>query len=1182
MYLKKIEVKGFKSFADKIELDFETGITAVVGPNGSGKSNISDAIRWVLGEQSAKSLRGSKMEDVIFAGTEKRGALGYAEVSLVIDNSDSLIDFDYSEITVKRRLYRTGESEYSINGTQCRLKDILEVFMDTGIGKDGYSLIGQGKIDEILSTRSDDRRHLFEEAAGIVKYKWRKNEAERKLENTKQNLLRIDDIIEELEVQIEPLKMQSENARKYLSYRDELKEIDINLAAHNYSELNERLTKSQNEEITLKKTKLEYENKRALIQGESEALKENLKDIEEKFTKANKDMIEMEKSFENKQGHLKLLNERHDNIIKEKGRIKEEIDEEKKVIHKIDEELSLIFNKKTEEEKKLLEVKKELADEEIRFKGIYEKCLESESLIESKKADAIQVLKDLSSISNKENTSKLNIKNLENRKAQILGEKKIKEDRKLGLMNLINSSESELQRINLLTKDIKTKIEVIKSKIQEYENEITLLTKDRNRIFDLLKQREAKALTLSAMEKDMEGFSRAVKSVIKRYSSREEVFGTINEIIEVPRGYEIAIETALSSSLQNIVVKDENIASDAIEYLKKNNLGRATFYPLTTIKGRYGNISNSVKEINGFRGIASDILRFEDKFKNVITNLLGRVIICDNLINAREIAKKTDYTFRIVTLDGDVINSGGSYTGGSSNFKNSGLISRKNTIKVLEEEIESYKTKLKDCESSIESKKNQLISKSQEEEKETNEYQKMLTKVNSESANISSIKNSLKMIEEDVSDLLIELEQIECEISNNNEFSKDTSNEKNELLIKQDHIEKEIKNITLKFKDESKLKEDMQEQITKIKIRLTGISKSVESIDDRINILKKDKASHERRINIFSSKIIDMDNTAFETQEETKIIIVEIQRISKDVIDLKNKIHEMDNYKKEGYEKREYLEKEYSKVEESIKDIFESIHKYDIQNSKMEMEIDSLKKRLWEEYEMTIPEALKIKRDINSVQEESKKVQGIKNLIKALGNININAIEEYIKVTERYEFLTGQKDDLLEAEASLMKVIEEMTVKMRQQFCEKFKIMKENFNETFKELFGGGYADLKMEEDDPLTSGIDIIVQPPGKKLQNLTLLSGGEKGLSAIALVFAILKMKPTPFCILDEIEAALDDANVNRYAKFLREYSKNTQFIIITHRKGSMAVADSLYGVTMEEKGISKIISLKLEGGI
>ncbi len=1182
MYLKRIEIKGFKSFADKLQIDIEKGITAVVGPNGSGKSNIADAIKWVLGEQSAKSLRGAKMEDVIFAGTEKRGALGYAEVTLIIDNTDSYINIDYSEISVKRRLYRTGESEYSLNGTHCRLKDILEIFMDTGIGKDGYSLIGQGKIDEILSGRVEDRRHLFEEAAGIVKYKWRKNESERKLENTRQNLLRVDDILDELEVQIEPLKDQSVNAKKYLSMKEELKKIEINLFAHNFSDLNNKLDEFKKEEKKLLETKKEYEEKKSLFQLQYEKLKNKLSYIENESSQHNSRAIELEKSFENKQGSLNLLNERHDNLIKEKTRVSDDIKEEENLIKNLEKDKIEFQEKKDIEKEKLLGIEENLSKIEKDFNTIQEKCIESENLIETKKSDAIQILKDLSEISNKINSCEINIKNLENRKEQILNEKEVKLSRKQSLNNEVDKCSEKINLVNEKIKIIKEEIEENKKNIISSEEVLKSLNKNRNNEYDVLKQKEAKVSTLSAMENDMEGFSRAVKSIMKKFSNRESVFGTINDIISVPKGYETSLEIALASSIQNIVVKSEDIAKEAIDYLKKGNLGRATFYPLTTIKGRDINLDNNIKALSGFKGIASDIVSFDNKFKNVITSLLGRVIICDNLLNAREIAKKTNYSFRIVTLEGDVINSGGSYTGGSINSKNSGFISRKNTIKSLNEEVKTHKDNLLSLEEKIKNVIESINEKKNLESEKTDNLQNILTQCSNEKAKLNSFKSSMDMINEDIKDLLTELEHIDYEIENNNKFSKEVLLSKENLNSKQKNLEEEIKNITLSFKDDSKIKEDIQNEITKAKVEYTEVKNIVNSLEEKLMAIENEISIHKRRINIFTNKLKDMENTIFETQEKTKIIISEIQGISKEVIEIKEKISNIEESKKQCLEKRDYIDKELLKVEETIISLSESIHKFDIQNSRLEIEIDNIKARLWEDYEITIPEAIKNITPITSITEENKKAKDIKTNIKSLGDINVNSIDEYKKVVERYNFLTNQKEDLINAEKSLSQVIDEITKKMQSQFIEKFKIMRENFNETFKELFGGGYADIKMEENDPLTSPIDIIVQPPGKKLQSLTLLSGGEKGLSAIALVFAILKMKPTPFCVLDEIEAALDDANVNRYAKFLKEYAKKTQFIIITHRKGSMAVADSLYGVTMEEKGISKVISLKLEGGI
>lgn len=1182
MYLKRIEIKGFKSFADKIELDFENGITAVVGPNGSGKSNIADAIKWVLGEQSAKSLRGAKMEDVIFAGTEARGALGYAEVALVLDNQSKLINLSYSEIIVKRRLYRTGESEYSINGSKCRLKDVLEIFMDTGIGKDGYSLIGQGKVEEILSTRSEDRRNIFEEAAGIIKYKWRKSETEKRLENTKQNLLRVDDIIEELKLQIEPLESQSENAKKYLKYRDELKNIEVNLLTTNFLSIKEDLNNIEKEKNSFQRTKEENDRKKTILKNKIEHIKSRLDKIDLETVKTNKLIMDMEKLFENKQGTLKLLNERHDNIQKEKKRIEGEIHLEKDLINKEEIEVKELIFKNREAKDTLNDKESILLKLEIEFENIAKKCLENNSLIENKKSDIIQIIKELSDISNKESVYEANIKNLNNRKVQILKDKNVKEEK---LISIEDNKTIVNESIESLSREIKELEKIIKEKTNNIillEMENNDLNKNRNNIFSELKKKEARFFTLESMENDMEGFSRSVKSIIKEYSGSNDVFGTVNEIIEVPKGYESSIEIALMSSLQNIVVKNEDIAKNAIEFLKKNKLGRATFYPLTTIKERYINLSDEVKSIKGFKGIASDIISFDPMFKNIVKYLLGRVVICEDLNSSREIAKKTNYSVKIVTLDGDVINPGGSYTGGSNNYKNGGLISRKNEIKSLKDEIRDYKEKLNSIENNISIKITNIKALKEEENKLKNDFQTLYSKLNTENINKKSLEENISSINDDINGFLIELEQIENEILNNNNFNKNTFSEKNLMIENQVNLEKEINTLNISSKEDNKLKNDLQEETTKMKIEIGEIKKSIEVLEEKINVKSESKDTHERRINIFSNQIIDMNNKSLETQEETKLIIVEQQKISKQLIDMKNKVHKIEVLRKNIILKRDYSEKDLEKVEDTIKNLVETIYKFEVKYSKLEVEKENIIKKLWDDYELTIPEALKDKKDIVSLKEEENKVKKIKDTIKALGNININAIEEYKTINERYKFLSEQKEDLLNAEVSLVKIIEELTEKMSKQFKEKFKLMRENFNETFRSLFGGGHADLKIEGEDPLNSGIDIIVQPPGKKLQSLSLLSGGEKGLSAIALVFAILKMKPTPFCVLDEIEAALDDANVNRYAKFLKDYSDKTQFIIITHRKGSMAVAKSLYGVTMEEKGVSKIISLKLEGGI
>jgi chromosome segregation protein len=1181
LYLKRLEVKGFKSFADKVELDFGKGITAVVGPNGSGKSNISDAIRWVLGEQSAKTLRGSRMEDIIFAGTENRKSLGLAEVSLTIDNSDNLFPLDYSEITVTRRLYRSGESEYLINNTTCRLKDIVELFMDTGIGKDGYSLIGQGKIDEILSARSEDRRNLFEEAAGIVKYKTRKQDAEKKLENTKQNLIRVNDIIQELDEQIEPLSEQSQVARKYLTLREELKELEINVILNNYEASKKKLDKISFDINELNLSRNDNENKKQEMMINFQNLRNNLKDIEKEHEEINNVRLELEKNFENKQGALKLLNERHDNLMREQERLKSEIKDEEKLIENIDNDhMGASYKKELISEG--LKDKKILIDEVNRdYLQINQKCLEFDSLVDSKKSDLIQKLKEESDINNKISTSQTNIQNLESRKKQLDNELQVKNFKKSEIRVEINKIEDVLENYNGQAEVARRKQHDMHSSMKSLEEANINLKKERNIIYDKLKSSEARFRTLNDLDKDMEGFSRAVKSVISSYKDYNRVYGTISDLIEVPKGFEVAMEIALAAAIQNIVVDNENTAAWMINYLKSNNLGRATFLPLTTIKGREIKLNNDITKLNGYIGIASDVLQYDSKFKNIISNLLGRVLICDNLESAKAIAKKSDYSYRIVTLEGDVINSGGSFTGGSTNLKNSGVFSRKSEIKDLEDLIKTNKLLLENKEYKITNNEQEVIILKNNLDIIDEEIQKLFLDINTKQSNIASFNREYDGFEEGIKGIEVELTHLQNELNKNTSIVEINKTYLDELVNNQQIIEKEINDLQVEYKNYQVKKEETLNNLTQEKILFAEQNKMLESVDAKLLQLQRDKENHKLKIVRYFEEVSKSDISIEETRNETKSIIAELQGISENVINIKNKIFNIDKDKKEISGSIAVIEKDLSNYEENLSGIIQSIHKLEISKSRIETETENLSNKLWDEYELSIPQAGKYRKDIYSVLEASKKVNELKNNIKSLGNVNVNAIEEYKRVTERHEFLTRQKDDLIKAEQSLLDIITEITKRMEQQFEEKFKLIKENFNQTFRELFEGGYGDLKLEGNDVLNSGIEIIVQPPGKKLQSLSLLSGGERGLAAIALVFAILKMKPTPFCVLDEIEAALDDANVNRFADFLRAYSKNTQFITVTHRKGSMAAADALYGVTMEEKGISKIVSIKFKGG-
>lgn len=1180
MYLKRLEIKGFKSFAEKIDLEFGKGITAIVGPNGSGKSNVSDAIRWVLGEQSAKTLRGAKMEDIIFAGTENRRPLGCAEVTLTLNNESNSLPIDYSEVTVTRRLYRSGESEYLINSSPCRLKDVVELFMDTGIGRDGYSLIGQGKIDEILSVKSEDRRNVFEEAAGIVKYKVRKTEAEKRLENTKQNLLRVNDIIEELEEQIEPLKEQSQVARRFLDLKEELKEIEINFLINSYEATCKKINKVLADIEALNLSKNEYETKKQQTIEEINRLKINAEELDTQYEINSNLRFEKEKQLENREGNIKLLKERQLNYSKDTERLKKEISENEELLKKVNTEIEKSVDESNLLKEKYNEQKCNIEAININYSDINKKYEEIEKSIENKKSDLIQILKNISDSNNKINSLNLMSESLEKRKAQLQREVIIKVEITDSLNLKIDNIQGLIGDLEKKLKELENKILEFSSLIDEYYERNNNLKSERNSIFDSLKTLEAKHSTLCDMEKDMEGFTRSVKSIISNFKDEQNVFGVIGDIVKVPAGYEIAMEIAMGSSIQNIVINNESTASHLIDYLKKNNLGRATFLPINTIRGKEIKLNEAIKSLKGFLGVASDVVETKKLFRNVVSFLLGRIIICDNLENAKKIAKAIDYSYRIVTLEGDVINAGGSFTGGSIT-KNSGIFSRKAQLSTLEAQILEKKQKFDEIEKNIVKFYNDIEKLKEVLNLYKTEKNNITLDLQSKALEHSGFNREREKIKEEKSDIETELTQIDLEVINCQKMLLENQNILNDMNIEQQNTEEQINKLQQSYKKYQTDKEEIWGELSSKRISMAEISKSLENINNIIEKEEDEKKNYLEKIQLFKSQIRDIDVNINTTNLEINNIYSEMNQIIEKVKNIREVIESIDINRKEVYLKINVNQKNLNTIDEETGSLIQSLHKLEINKSKLEMENESLANKLWDEYELTFLEAEKYRKPMEGLAVSSRRVYDLKNSIKELGDVNVNAIEEFKRVTERCNFLKGQREDLIKGENSLIEVIEEITKSMEKQFQEKFAIIKGNFNSTFKELFGGGYADLRIDGEDLLNSGIDIIVQPPGKKLQSLSLLSGGERGLAAIALVFAILKMKPTPFCVLDEIEASLDDANVNRFARFLAIYSKDSQFIVITHRKGSMAVADELYGVTMEEKGVSKVVSLKLKGG-
>lgn len=1186
MFLKSLEIRGFKSFADKTELKFKKGVTAVVGPNGSGKSNISDSVRWVLGEQSIKTLRGGKMEDVIFAGTQYRKPLGLAQVSLTLDNEDGALDTEYNEVTVSRRIFRSGETEYLINNTKCRLKDITKLFMDTGIGKEGYSLIGQGKIEAVLSGKPEERRNLVEEAAGIVKYKSRKEEAEKKLDNTEDNLVRIRDIISTYEERLEPLRKEREKALKYRDLAEELKVKEVSILIYfidnvekQLSELNEQLFKNR-EELSAKTIKLNHD-------------KEGLQSVEKEIDKLeNKDKAEKKIYYKKKEEIVQIKND----IILDKERIssaKDNIIRSEKFLQSITEKINVAKNQKeileAELKKSYLEQKNkdnQILELEKSTNDISSEINKIENKIKSLKDDEFELLRGQSEIKNSITLISSDISKKEDK------QKEIEQSSSFAQGNI---------KINLATLDVlNTKIERITSDVKTIELGITEKRKEISKLKQLLNKKdteyrdvtkkineiEANKNMLINLEKHYEGYNRTVKNLMDRISDNTIKFaeGTkvLGEVFSVTKEYETAIEVALGAGISNVITTDEKIAKNLINYLKDNRLGRATFLPLNNIKGNKLDLNSNITGIQGYIGIASEIIKFPSMYEKAINNALGRTIVCSDMDSALNISRKGNNNYRIVTLTGEIIAPGGAMTGGSQKAKNTSILGRKREIeemsllleekiteqKRLENEIESIKIKQKNSDDEILNSMDEIHSNNIE-----------ITKLNGE---LSALKNeteklnhTLEITKGEHNRNISEIEKLKGSLERKNQELQNIENQN-------------TSNKTNSSEFEQRLNELKNTEITQ-KETLTSLKISKASFDEIIQGKKNDFHRKEQELRENTQQVNEYQKEKSENQNKIKELETQIKIKEDEILKTGNVIAEFEETFKKLEAERIKLKDEYKNKEAQINSDSlilnkeeSEINRLEIQKAKRESEKDSYYTKLNDELELSLEEAKDIAKEISDVNEYKENVSDLKRRVTALGVVNLASIEEYIEVKEKYEFMYTQEQDLEKAKEELNTVIFEMTDKMKEVFRENFKILNENFNETFRELFKGGNAELILGEGDELSANIEINVEPPGKKLQNINLMSGGEKVLSAIALMFAILKMKPTPFCILDEIEAALDDANVFRYAEFLKAFSTETQFIVITHRKGTMEASDMLYGVTMEEKGISKVVSVDISSQV
>ena len=1180
MYLKRIEMQGFKSFADKTVLEFKPGITTVIGPNGSGKSNISDAIRWVLGEQSMKSLRGAKSEDIIFAGTQARKSLGFAEVSIVIDNNDNKLPIEYSEVTVTRKIYRSGETGYFINKVPCRLKDILELFMDTGIGKDGYSIIGQGKIDEILSNKSEDRRHIFEEAAGIVKYRTRKQESEKKLEQTKLNLLRINDILAEIEANIEPLKLQSDKAKQFLDLREELKSIEVGLFIYNINTYKEKLEQLVKDEDIITSQKEAEDSKMEALQASKEELRQVVDDITAQIENMQNIGFESSNKIEKINSEIGISNERIQNNSANKQRLEAEILEVKSRIEELKEEQKQKLEKKTNLTSNKEKFEKELAEKETELAELSKKLSAKELEIEGKKQIVQDNIDKKYELAAEINTQDVNYENLEKRKKQLKNEI----DSVISELDSTRYGKNEISKgfydieskrniaVEKLEKSVQAK-EQNMQKLKQYEDEISKLTYTQ-------RMKQARHQFLIETEKEKEGYNKTVKSLLvacdKDSNLNKGIHGVLANLISVEKEYETAIEMCLGQSLQNIVTSTEQDAKKMIEYLRTNSLGRASFLPIASVQGKK---LDKLTKMDGVIGIASDLVKCKKEYEQIILSLLGRTVVVEDMDTAIALAKKDKYSFRIVTLKGDIISSSGSISGGSVQTKTVNILGRSREIEDLEKELKKLEKQIADKTAEKEEYASSIGDSIEQTAKLEKELQEIEIVYATEKQKMVAVEENITRLENRLAKLKEEVTQTEKQKEENRLLKEQKEAEIQELTQQIEELNKVIEEFALNNKDNQKYIDDLNFDITNLKISVTSFDESESSIEEMVERISQDIKNNEQSIENKNQNILAI------TEENTKLeqTITEynnqIEQIKQEVTNSGTKVEELKQERIAKNEKLVNTENEIQSQFSTLESLKEQIIKLDVKKTKLEQDLQQVVESLWNEYELT-PNSTEEYQKPNNVVTAQKQVNSLRNKIKDLGSINIDSIEEYKKTKERYDFMSEQRLDLENTASKLRKIIGDMTTTMQNQFKEKFELINKNFNEVFTELFNGGKAELILEnEENILECGIDIRVQPPGKKLQNMMLLSGGEKAFTAIALLFAILKINPAPFCILDEIEAALDDVNVYRFAEYLKKFCKQTQFLVITHRKGTMEAGDSVYGVTMEENGISKLLSIKLK---
>jgi len=1182
LFLKRLELAGFKSFADRTELEFVSGITAVVGPNGSGKSNISDSIRWVLGEQSAKSLRGGNMQDIIFAGSDSRKAVNFSEVSLTLDNGDNALALDFSEVTVTRRLHRSGESEYFINKQPCRLKDITELFMDTGIGKEAYSIIGQGRIEEILSTRSEDRRAIFEEASGIVKYKSRKREATKRLEETEANLVRIHDLASELEDQLEPLKKQSAKAVEFKRLKELLKSREISLYVHGIGELHRTWTEATAALARLRDEELRLSAVVSAHDAELEGQRLALRRLDETLETLQTELLHTSEELEKTISAAEVLKERKKHA---EENVETQRESARTLLRKVEErgaEASGLREQNDALAKELNELNRRIRLEEERL--LAEAGGATFEAEERLKAELLDKLNELASARNElkyvdaqsEQYGRRTARLAEERAKAAVRAKELeacREDWLSRLESLKAQIEGERNRYMELSQLIHEKqglLEETQSTVRKWEQKVDALVSRKQTIQDL--------------QDDYDGFALGVREVLKakQKSNLHGIRGAVAELIRVPGAYEQAIETSLGAAVQHIVVENEARAREAIQYLKSRQLGRATFLPLDVIKPRSipEGERRAASAADGFVGVAAELVSFDAPYAAIVQSLLGNVVVAETLEHANRIAAKLQYRYRVVTLEGDVVNAGGSMTGGSLQKKNVSLLGRSRQIDELTKEIEAAEGNIAKLRESVDAVRADAAAAQKQLEACRDAGEKKRGEETVAKAELNRIDSELRGAKEQLSILDEDAAALEREAADEQEKRVELGERIARLAAEELALTEAIREAESLRKAAQSAKEETQQQLTDWKVKAAAVAQDKMAIASQLSRLgiDVDALEAEREAALAAEARLAEELAGYERELTERTEQANALRIKKDRC-----AEALDFARAERAEKTAALEREENATREErnrLRALEEQTRQTDIRVNRLDVELESLLRKLSEDYELSYElakERYAVPDDVPAVQDE---VRDLKRAVAALGEVNLGAIEEYARVSERYEFLSGQKNDLIEAKTTLYGVIKEIEDEMSKRFLQSFQAIREQFTDVFSRLFGGGRADLVLSEpNNLLETGIEIVAQPPGKKLQNLQLLSGGERALTAIALLFAILRIKPVPFCVLDEVEAALDEANVARFAQYLREFSMHTQFIVVTHRKGTMEEADVLYGVTMEEGGVSKLVSVRLD---